>query len=523
MDMHGRSFSIEDTNMKRIVQMACLLALSAPPLLGADGIRVVSWNITFYDGTRADEIATVCYGRWEGRSLNPDLICLQEMTGRVPTLQFVQAINNAPGSPGDWAAAPIYTDPRGGLHTALVYRTSKFAFVDSELIAPGAGPPQQPRNVVRFDLQPVGYPEEISVISVFPLHYKAGYTDSDLARKLLESQIVRQHIDTLPENRHIILGADLNIQRSDDPAYEELNGIIPNTGVLWDPISTPGNWNNNAAFRTIHTQDPTGGGGMDDRLDQILLSPSLLDGRGMEYDGRFPLAWDLGTTQDQNHSYRAWGNDGTTFNQSLRINGNAMVGPVIAGAIAALADPDGHIPVYLDLDMPGRVRIVGQSQQLGPISFGELHAFVVRIGNEGDTQRWGQNGISPLWYRFVSSADSIQLPTDAYTAHAGEQLSIHHLTLDSTYYAHPGHFTEQIILESDDPTDPESLIEIDFEIVGCNAADLAFPLGEHTFIDVSHFLSAFSSQMPAADIAGPYGVINFFDLSVFLSAYREGC
>lgn len=509
--------------MNLTASVAALLILFTPPLLGADGIRVVSWNISFYDGSRADEIATVCYGQWDGRSLDPDLICLQEMTGRAPTLQFVHAINNAPGSPGDWAAAPIYTNPSGGLHTALVYRSSKFDFVDSELISPGAGPPQQPRNIVRYDLQPIGYPEFGSVISVFPLHYKAGYTDSDRARKLLESQIVRHHIESLPLNRHIILGADLNIRQSSDPAYEELNGIVPNTGVLLDPISTPGNWNNNSVFRNIHTQDPTGPGGMDDRLDQILLSPSLLDGRGMEYDGQFPAPWDLNTTQDPAHSYRAWGNDGTSFNQPMRISGNTMVGPEIARAIADMAHPDGHIPVYLDLDVPGRLRVVGDFQQLGVVAYGQTRDLLIRIGNEADIQRWGSDGISPLGYQFTSAPASIKVPAGPQTARAGAQLNTHVLTFDSTPYSQPGHYTEQIGLQSDDTANAQRYINVEVEIVGCNDADLAAPLGEHNFVDVFRFIDAYLNKTPEADLAAPYGMINFFDLAAFLNAFQNGC
>ncbi len=507
--------------MNPIARATTTLALAASSLLAADGIRVVTWNITYYDGTRAEQIGTVCYDTWDGKQLDPDVICLQEMTGRVPTIQFVEAMNDAPGSPGDWAAAPIYVNPRGGLHTALVYRTSKLEFIEAELIAAGDGPPQQPRNVVRFDLRAVGYEEDGSILSFFPLHYKAGYTQSDLERKLVESQIVRQHIETLPTNRHIILGADLNIRHSTDPAYEELNGIIPNTGVLWDPISTPGTWHNNAAFRNIHTQDPTGPGGMDDRLDQILLSPSLLDGIGFDYDGNFPTPWDLSTTEDPNHSHRAWGNDGSQFNQGLRIFGNTMVGPTIAQAIADLADPDGHIPVYLDLDVPPRIRIVGQTQDLGTIRHGETRDILVRIGNDADTSRWGPTGIAPLTYDFITTP-SIAAPAGHFQALPGTQLSTHLLTLDTTQLSEPGSYTEQVTIENDDPAAPTTPITIEFELTGCNPADLAAPLGALDFFDVSEFLQRFTAADPTADLNAD-AVLDFFDVSTFLQLHQSGC
>ncbi len=507
--------------MNLIARTTTTLALAASSLLAADGIRVVTWNITYYDGTRAEQIGTVCYDTWDGKQLDPDVICLQEMTGRVPTIQFIEAMNDAPGSPGDWAAAPIYVNPRGGLHTALVYRTSKLEFIEAVLIAAGDGPPQQPRNVVRFDLRAVGYEEDESILSFFPLHYKAGYTQSDLDRKLVESQIVRQHIETLPANRHVILGADLNIRHSTDPAYEELNGVIPNTGVLWDPISTPGTWHNSAAFRNIHTQDPTGGGGMDDRLDQILLSPSLLDGTGFEYDGNFPVPWDLSTTEDPNHSHRAWGNDGSRFNQGLRIAGNTMVGPTIAQAIADLADPDGHIPVYLDLDVPPRIRIVGQTQDLGTIPQGESRDILIRVGNDADTTRWGTSGISPLNYEFTPTSP-ISAPTGQYQSLVGTQLNAHLLTLHTDQLNQPGTHTVQAQLTSDDPAAPSIPITIQFELTGCNSADLAAPLGTLDYFDVSEFLQRFTAADLTADLNADT-VLDFFDVSTFLQLHQTPC
>lgn len=508
--------------MNRFVTALALTAGLSANLHAADGIRVATWNISFYAGDRAEQIGTVVYAQWNNRSLDPDVICLQEMTGRVPTLALVAALNDAPDSPGDWAAAPIFTNPGGVLHTALVYRTSKLEFVQADLVAAGGPAPQQPRNVVRFDLRAVGYDEDDSLLSFFPLHYKAGYTDSDLARKLVEAQIVHDHIDTLPENRHIILGADLNIQRSTDHAYQALNGITPNTGVLWDPISTPGNWNNNAAFRNIHTQDPTGGGGMDDRLDQILLSPSLLDGSGFDYDGDFSTPWNLATTQDPNHSHRAWGNDGSSYNQNLRISGNTMVGPEIAQAIADMAIPDGHIPVYLDLDVPPRVRLVGEQHELGTIHHGDTREILVRVGNNADTDLWGVNGIAPLVYRFQTDSP-IVIPTDEFQANPGTQLSSHIFELDTNAYTQPGNYSESVTLHSDDPGSPQIILEVHFQLVGCNAADLAAPLSQLTFIDVSTFISAFNAQDPIADLAAPYGTFDFFDISHFLTAYTQGC
>ncbi len=58
---------------------------------------------------------------------------------------------------------------------------------------------------------------------------------------------------------------------------------------------------------------------------------------------------------------------------------------------------------------------------------------------------------------------------------------------------------------------------------GCNAADLAEPLGQLDFSDISAFLTAFSNSQPEADLAVPFGQWDFSDITAFLNAFSGGC
>ncbi len=58
--------------------------------------------------------------------------------------------------------------------------------------------------------------------------------------------------------------------------------------------------------------------------------------------------------------------------------------------------------------------------------------------------------------------------------------------------------------------------------LSCNAADLAGPLGELDFFDVSAFLDAFGAQKSSADLTND-GEFDFFDVSAFLDAFGQGC
>lgn len=57
----------------------------------------------------------------------------------------------------------------------------------------------------------------------------------------------------------------------------------------------------------------------------------------------------------------------------------------------------------------------------------------------------------------------------------------------------------------------------------CSPADLAAPLGQLTFADITAFLAAFSVADPAADLADPIGQFTFADIAAFLAAFNAGC
>jgi hypothetical protein len=71
------------------------------------------------------------------------------------------------------------------------------------------------------------------------------------------------------------------------------------------------------------------------------------------------------------------------------------------------------------------------------------------------------------------------------------------------------------------PLAEDQVVRIDARC-GC-PGDLAAPLGELTFADISAFLAAFAGGEPGADFAEPYGSLTFADVSAFLAAFAAGC
>lgn len=327
-------------------------ALALVAISGAQSIRVATWNISAYTGGRTSDIQNVVYGSFQGRQMAPDVILAQEIQSKTAAAAFVSALNGASNSPGDWA---YVSSPLTGTNTtsdsAMFYRTSKINALTPTLVHAADGSSGQPRDTYRFDAQIKGNSNTSEVLGMYDVHMKSGEGSDDVSRRQIEAQRIRDNANALGSNYQVLVAGDMNMQESSQAPYQTFTTAGTNArGEFFDPINSPGSWNNNAAFKFIHTQDPTGSGGMDDRHDQILLGSGMFDGTGTEYVGNRSLKYSTTSWDDPNHSYRAWGNDGTSFDHAMTTTGNTMVGESIAKSIAACAtSAGGHIPVFLDI------------------------------------------------------------------------------------------------------------------------------------------------------------------------------
>lgn len=314
-------------------------------------IRVATWNISNYGGGRVSDIQNVVYGTFQGRQMAPDVILAQEITNATGASAFLNALNTAAGSPGDWSSS--FATLNATNSQAFFYRTSRIQLVGGPvLVATGSSSTtNQPRDTYRHDFRIIGNSIANETFGFYNTHMKAGNTTEDQTRRQVEANNIRNNANSLPSNYQILVGGDFNMQTSSEVAYQTMVGsAINNRGRFFDPIGTPGNWNANNSLRFTHTQDPSGAGGMDDRFDQLLMGSGLSDGGATDYVGAFGTAYSASTWNDPNHSYRVWGNDGTSFNTTLTVTGNTMVGASIAQSLINTATAaGGHLPVYADI------------------------------------------------------------------------------------------------------------------------------------------------------------------------------
>lgn len=343
-----------------------LLLLTAAPAFAQSTFRIANWNVTNYgtdaaSTSRTSAFQTAIYGTYQGRSMSPDVLIGEEFTSQAAVNNFLNLLNTAPSSPGDWKAAAFIDGP--DTDSAFFYRDSKVTYLSTKTLATNVAndPTEPPRNTYRYDIQLKDALGINPTIACYSTHMKSGSTSgtptSDQERRQVEAQRIRADAAALPANYQFLMAGDTNIQSSSQAAYQTLTGNTANAGLFVDPINSPGSWNNNANFKYIHTQSPGGNpaqtGGMDDRLDFILLSKNMFAKQGATYVGNNALAYSTTTWNDPNHSYRAWGNDGTSFNNSLTIANNQMVGATIAQALydSTTATDGGHLPVFLDVQV----------------------------------------------------------------------------------------------------------------------------------------------------------------------------
>ena len=417
-------------------------------------LRIASWNVTGYvsNATRDPAFKTAIYGSFSGRSLAPDVLAAQEFGSSTQMNNFLTVLNTASGSPGDWAAAPFVDGV--DLDNVFYYRTSRVTYVGTTVVAVGSTlATNQPRNTLRHDFRPLGLSGATNTIAVYHCHMKAGSAASDQSRRLVEAQRVRDNAEGvntngagsgMPAGYNFMVVGDFNIQSSTQTAYAELIGSqANNAGRFFDPNNTPGSWNNNGAYKFIFTQEPIGD--MDDRLDFMLISASLRNGTGIDYIGSSTLAFSTTTWNDPNHSFRVWGNDGSTFNTGIAVAGNTMVGATIAQALkdsVGGSATGGHLPIVANYAVPGAAFIMGGSGgsgadkgadtsvvsiDLGRVMAGREVAFPLSVGNDGNVAQWGADGIKPVEYRLESGEAAV--PSGVFTARPGIAGNVHHVAL----------------------------------------------------------------------------------------------
>ena len=262
--------------------------------------------------------------------------------------------------PGLYAHAP-WKQPQtltSDTQPAMFYKSSKITYISLHSIYTGTRGGDRDILEYNFTINTTA-----DTLHVFVVHLKAdsGSDNSNppilnSTRRLYEADSLRNFMNTLPAGSKFLVVGDFNTYSNEPCVATALVGSqTNNNGQCKDPLN-PGNnpqtWHQQIAYANIHTQStriialPDSGStaGLDDRFDLILTSASSMD------------------TNIILSSYKAFGNDGNHYRDSINHLPNTAVPDSVANALYHASD---HLPVVCSFQF-GVVALPASFAQLTP-------------------------------------------------------------------------------------------------------------------------------------------------------------
>ena len=169
-------------------------------------------------------------------------------------------------------------------------------------------------------------------------HLKSSNDASDRIQRAYETSKIMDYFESIGEEGNYLVMGDFNVYSPTEECFQNLINPDNSLYTFNDPANQIGEWSQNYNYRYHHTQSThyssgcAVGGGMDDRFDFILASDYIIDGTD-----HFEYISD---------SYKAVGQDGSSYDGSLNTTSNAVVPNTVAQALYSMSD---HLPVYLEM------------------------------------------------------------------------------------------------------------------------------------------------------------------------------
>jgi len=327
-------------------------------------LRIVNYNTLDSptgpdDANHAAIFSAIATQSVNGITRRPDLVILQEQTTASATA--VASILNASFGVSTYNVS-VPTGQSNLDRQAFVYNAASLTLTSSVSVFTAYRP------VIRGQFNVVGY--QNASFTAYGLHLMS----SDPIGRAAQTAAMRANSDSFGSINAIYAG-DYNVDSSDELSYQ--NVLTPGIGAGFDPLNQPGIWASNPSFAAIHTQSTRidsinngAGGGVDDRFDIQLATAELMDNDGLAYIG--PNA-----SGAPAHSYRTFGNVGTTYNKN--INDPVNTSQPIA-VLNALYNASDHLPVVADYQLPAKLSVTSIAQPSVVIE-GFLGTYQLTISN----------------------------------------------------------------------------------------------------------------------------------------------
>lgn len=310
--------------------------------IGQDQIKVISYNLlnygnyTSYCTTTNNNISSKnAILRPIIQYYQPDILGVVELAANSWVVdKLLDSVMNY-SEPNKYGRANYSNMSSSDLVSMLFYNKHKFAFAGQIILNPYV------RDVLVYSLYykspDLAITHDTIWLHCIVAHLKAGSTSADASqRATMVSNIMNGLPQFLPAGNFLIMG-DFNVYGSSETCYQGLINPVNQNYKFIDPINKP-NWENNYSTHTQSTHSSSNGcastGGLDDRFDFILASPSIMSGTKK--------------ATFVNGSYTAIGNDGNHYNQAITSGTNTSVPPSILNCLYEMSD---HLPVMMKIEL----------------------------------------------------------------------------------------------------------------------------------------------------------------------------
>ena len=341
--------------MKNLLLSISLLTIS---LIASaqDDLKVMQYNLLNYGNitsycttTNNSMVDKEVFLRTIINYVQPDIFTVNE----IASIDFVHnrvldSVMNHSGQKTYLKANKINTNG-SDLVNMLYYNSAKLVYVSAESVQ------NVTRDIVLYRLYynspNLAQTHDTAWVNCIVGHLKAGSGSAEQAtRASMTDNAMTYLVQHNLQGNYLFMG-DFNIQRNTETSYQNLVNFSNPLYRFYDPINRSGTWNNSSSFADIHTQSTHASSngcassvGMDDRFDFILASNDIMQGNAhVNY---------------VSGSYKALGNDGNHFNQSVNSGTNTSAPANIIDALYNMSD---HLPVIMELHFDSQVATVEES------------------------------------------------------------------------------------------------------------------------------------------------------------------
>ncbi len=328
-----------------------ILLFFAREVFSQETIKVMHYNLLYY-GKLTDWCTTTNnnidaknqYLKTIIQHVKPDIFSVNEMDGEAsyPVSDDAQyLLDHALNADGvDYYRKTAF--PEAYLANAIFYNSNKLVLKESHPISFYVSGNIKVFNAYKFyfNADDLEVTQDTAFLYCVVAHLKAGNSDTDRLQRNFESGLIMDYFESIGEQGSYLLMGDFNVYTPTEDCFQ--NFINPDNSLytFYDPANQLGEWSANYDYRFHHTQSTHSngechsGGGMDDRFDFILASDYVMSGTG-----HYRYIPD---------SYKAVGQDGSGYNQSLNTTSNTVVPNTVAQALYNMSD---HLPVYMELEV----------------------------------------------------------------------------------------------------------------------------------------------------------------------------